>query len=112
MRKLRERVPVHAFAHITGGGIPGNLARALGPHCDALVTRGTWDEPRIFGEIQAAGAVTDDEMEQVFNLGLGMLAVVAPEDRLDTLDAMRSAGHDAALVGEIVEGRGRVRIKR
>ena len=112
MRKVRERVPVHAFAHITGGGIPGNLARVLGPHCDAIITRGTWDEPRIFGEIQAAGRVDDDEMEQVFNLGLGMLAVASPEDRLDTLDAIRSAGHDAWLVGEIVEGRGRVRILR
>jgi phosphoribosylformylglycinamidine cyclo-ligase len=112
MRKVRERIPVHAFAHITGGGIPGNLARVLGPHCDAVITRGTWDEPRIFGEIQAAGRVDDDEMEQVFNLGLGMLAVAAPEDRLDTLDAIRSAGHDAWLVGEIVEGRGRVRILR
>ena len=58
---------------------------------------GTWDEPRIFAEIQAAGGVPDDEMEHVFNLGLGMLAVVAPEDRLDTLDVMRSAGHDAWL---------------
>ena len=49
-------------------------------------------------------------MEHVFNLGLGMLAVVAPEDRLDTLDAIRSAGHDAWVIGEIVEGRGSVTI--
>ena len=86
--------------------------RSLAAHCDAVITRGTWDEPRIFGEIQAAGRVTDDEMEQVFNLGLGMLAIAAPEDRLDTLDAIRSAGHDAWLVGEIVDGRGRVRVLR
>jgi phosphoribosylformylglycinamidine cyclo-ligase len=110
-RRLRDRVPVHAFAHVTGGGIPANLARVLPPHCDAIVTRGTWDEPRIFAEVQAAGGVSDDEMEHVFNLGLGMLAVVAPEDRLDTLDAIRAAGHDAWLVGEIVEGRGRVTIE-
>jgi phosphoribosylaminoimidazole (AIR) synthetase len=56
--------------------------------------------------------VDDDEMEHVFNLGLGMLALAAPEDRLDTLDAIRSAGHDAWLVGEIVDGRGRVVIQR
>jgi len=110
-RRLRDRVPVHAFAHITGGGIPANLARVLPSHCDARVTRGTWDEPRIFAEVQTAGDVSDDEMQQVFNLGLGMLAVVAPEDRLDTLDAIRAAGHDAWLVGEIVEGRGRVTIE-
>jgi phosphoribosylformylglycinamidine cyclo-ligase len=110
-RRLRDHVSVHAFAHITGGGIPANLARVIPPHCDARVTRGTWDEPRIFEEVQAAGNVSDDEMQHVFNLGLGMLAVVASEDRLDTLDVIRAAGHDAWLVGEIVEGRGRVTIE-
>jgi phosphoribosylformylglycinamidine cyclo-ligase len=111
MRKLGERLPVHAFAHVTGGGIPANLARVLPPGCSAHVVRGTWEEPRIFEEIQRAGNVADSEMEQVFNLGLGMLAVVAVEDRLDTLDLIRSAGHDAWLVGEIVEGRGGVSIE-
>jgi phosphoribosylformylglycinamidine cyclo-ligase len=111
MLRLRDRVAVHAFAHVTGGGIPANLARILPSDCDGLVARGTWEEPRIFGEIQRAGRVADDEMEHVFNLGLGMLAVVAPEDRLDTLDLIRSAGHDAWLVGKIVEGRARVSIQ-
>ena len=72
---------MHAFAHITGGGLPDNLARVLPAHCDAVLRRGTWEEPRIFGEIQAAGDVADDEMAQVFNLGLGMVAVVPPGDR-------------------------------
>jgi phosphoribosylformylglycinamidine cyclo-ligase len=112
MRRLAERVPVHAFAHVTGGGIPANLQRVLPPHADAVVTRGAWEEPRIFAEVQRAGSVTDDEMEHVFNLGLGMLALVAAEDRLDTLDAIRSAGHDAWLVGKIVEGRGRVTMQQ
>jgi phosphoribosylformylglycinamidine cyclo-ligase len=111
MGKLRARVPVHAFAHITGGGIPANLGRVLPSHTDAVIARGTWDEPRIFEEVRLAGDVSDEEMEHVFNLGLGMLAVVAGEDRLDTLDVIRSAGHDAWLVGKIVEGRGRVRIE-
>jgi phosphoribosylformylglycinamidine cyclo-ligase len=108
MRKLRERVDVHAFAHVTGGGIPGNLARVLPAHCDAVVRRGEWDEPRIFAEIQAAGDVPGDEMEHVFNLGLGMLAVVAPEDRFATLDAVRANGHESWVVGEVTEGKGRV----
>jgi phosphoribosylformylglycinamidine cyclo-ligase len=112
MRDLRRRVPVHAFAHITGGGLPANLARVLPGHCDGYLRRGNWEEPRIFAEVQAAGDVPDDEMEQVFNLGVGMIAVVSPEDRLDTLDTIRSAGHDAWLIGEIVEGRGNVTITR
>jgi phosphoribosylformylglycinamidine cyclo-ligase len=111
MRKLRERVEtVHAFAHITGGGLPDNLARVLPAHCDAVLRRGRWEEPRIFAEIQVAGDVADDEMAHVFNLGLGMLAIVAPQDRFDTLDALRSAGQEAEIVGEVSEGRGRVSI--
>jgi phosphoribosylformylglycinamidine cyclo-ligase len=112
MRKLRERVGVHAFAHVTGGGLPDNVARILPSHCDAVISRGEWDEPRIFSEIQAAGDVADDEMEHVFNLGLGMVAVVSRDDRFATLDAVRAAGQEAWIVGEVSEGRGRVSITR
>jgi phosphoribosylformylglycinamidine cyclo-ligase len=112
MRKLRERVDVHAFAHVTGGGLPDNLARVLPSHCDARLRRDEWEEPRIFAEIQAAGDVADDEMAHVFNLGLGMLAVVAPQDRFATLDVVRAAGQEAWIVGEVSEGRGRVSITR
>src|SRR5438552_1786739 len=109
---LRRRIDAHAFAHVTGGGIRANLARVLPDQCDAVVRRGTWEEPRIFAEIQAAGGVDDLEMEDVFNLGLGMLAIVPREDAFTALDVLRSAGHDSRLVGEIVEGRGRVEIVR
>jgi phosphoribosylformylglycinamidine cyclo-ligase len=112
MRHLRERVGVHAFAHVTGGGIADNLARVLPGHCDAVVRRGSWEVPRIFGEIQAAGGVADDEMAHVFNLGLGMLAVVAPGDAHRALDAVRATGHDAWSVGTIADGHGVVRISR
>jgi phosphoribosylformylglycinamidine cyclo-ligase len=108
LRDLAARVPVHAFAHVTGGGIPGNLARVLPDGCDAHVVRGSWEVPRIFAEIQSAGAVTDEEMAHVFNLGLGMLAVVPPGAVAPALDAVRAAGHDAWDVGEVVAGRGRV----
>jgi phosphoribosylformylglycinamidine cyclo-ligase len=109
---LRHHVEVHAFAHVTGGGIPGNLARVLPPGVDAVVRRGSWEEPRIFGEVQRAGAVTDDEMERVFNLGLGMLAVVPPGSEEGALDTVRGAGHDAEVVGELVPGHGRVHLVR
>ena len=110
--KLASEVSVHAFAHVTGGGIPGNLVRVLPDRCDAQVTRGVWEEPRIFSEIQRAGEVPEAEMEHVFNLGLGMLAVVPPDAALHAVDVVRSAGHDAWLVGEIVDGHGRVRMER
>jgi phosphoribosylformylglycinamidine cyclo-ligase len=110
--KLAGEVSVHAYAHVTGGGIPGNLARVLPNHCDARVTRGAWNEPQIFAEIQRAGEISDEEMEHVFNLGLGMLAIVPPDAALHAIDVVRAAGHDAWLVGEIVDGHGRVRLER
>ena len=110
MRKLRERAEVHAFSHVTGGGLPDNLARVLPANCDATLHRREWEQPRIFAEIQAAGDVPDDEMQHVFNLGIGMLAIVAPHDRFATLDSIRAAGHEAWVVGEVSEGRGRVSI--
>jgi phosphoribosylformylglycinamidine cyclo-ligase len=112
MLKLAREANVHAFAHVTGGGIPGNIERVLPDRCDALVRRGTWDEPRIFGEIQRAGGVGDDEMEHVFNLGVGMLAVVAADRALHAVDTARAAGHDAWLIGEIVDGHGRAHLSR
>ena len=112
MLELTRRVPVHAFAHVTGGGIPGNLVRVLPDRCEGVVWRGTWDEPRIFAEIQRAGDVPDLEMQNVFNLGVGMLAVVPADDALHAVDIVRAAGHDAWLVGEVVDGHGQVRIER
>ncbi|MGQ0802925.1 MAG: phosphoribosylformylglycinamidine cyclo-ligase [Actinomycetota bacterium] len=104
---LRDQVEVHAFAHVTGGGIPANLARVLPDDCDAVVRRRSWPEPRVFAEVQAAGAVPAAEMEAVFNLGLGMVAVVGG-DPSSAMHALRLSGHEAWDVGEIVAGRGRV----
>jgi phosphoribosylformylglycinamidine cyclo-ligase len=112
MLKLIERVPVHGFAHITGGGLPGNLDRVLPDGCDAVVHRGTWPEPRIFSEIQGDGDIADDEMEHVFNLGVGMVAIVAADDAPRAIDLLAADGCDAYAIGEIVEGSGRVSVTR
>jgi phosphoribosylformylglycinamidine cyclo-ligase len=109
---LRRHTEVHALCHVTGGGIPGNLVRVLPHDCDAVVVRGRWDEPRIFSVVQAAGEVSDDEMEHVFNLGLGMLAIVPGDSVHRALDAVRSAGNEAWLVGAVVDGHGRVVLER
>ena len=79
MAAVRRAVPVHAFAHITGGGLPGNLERVLPQGCRGVIRRGSWPLPRIFAEVQAAGDVADDEMARVFNLGIGLVAVLPPE---------------------------------
>ena len=109
--KLCRSVEVKGLAHITGGGIPGNLVRILPHDCDAVVLRSTWEVPEIFNQIQAAGNVGPDEMAKVFNLGIGMIAVVAPRDRYRAHDLLRDAGHDSVDIGEVVEGEGRVLLK-
>jgi phosphoribosylformylglycinamidine cyclo-ligase len=106
MAALRRAVPVHGFAHITGGGLPGNVARVLPAGCDAVIRRGTWPVPPVFAEIQRRGNVADGEMLRVFNLGIGMIAVVAA----DAVDRALDVLGDAVVVGAIESGSGDVRI--
>jgi len=103
---------VHAAAHITGGGIAGNLVRVLPGHCDAVLDRGTWTVPEIFAEIARVGPVDDDEMDRVFNLGLGMIMSVAPEAVEDVLEAVAGTGRTAGVVGRVTTGTGQVRVDR
>ena len=112
MLSLAREVGVHAFAHITGGGLPGNIDRVLPSTCDAVVHRGAWPEPRIFAEVQQAGDVPDDEMEHVFNLGVGMVAIIRAGDAAAALDHLHVQGHDAWVIGEVVDGYGRVVVDR
>ena len=107
---LLETVQVHAVAHITGGGLPGNLPRVLAPDVDARFERGRWATPRIFAEVQAAGGVDDAEMERVFNLGLGMVVAVADTDTEAALSALGRAGQEAVVVGRLVPGTCRVQL--
>ena len=104
-----RHVDVRAIAHITGGGLPGNLVRVLPEDADAAVDPRTWEAPRIFGEIQRRGEVSDDEMRKVFNLGIGMVVVVAQDEVHRTLDLLRTEGHRATEIGQVVTGHGQVR---
>jgi phosphoribosylformylglycinamidine cyclo-ligase len=108
MARLRRSVPVHGFAHITGGGIPGNLGRVLPPGVDAVVERRNWPAPPIFGEIQRVGVVADDEMARVFNLGIGMVAAVSAADADAAIESLEASGIGAVVIGSVVDGRGRV----
>jgi phosphoribosylformylglycinamidine cyclo-ligase len=105
---LRAEVPVHAFAHITGGGLPGNVNRVLPTDGDAHIARGRWPEPRIFAEVQRAGDVADAEMVSVFNLGVGMVAVLPASDAPRAVEVVDAAGLGAWVIGKIGPGSGRV----
>jgi phosphoribosylformylglycinamidine cyclo-ligase len=107
---LIEETDVRAFAHVTGGGIPGNLVRVLPEHVDAVVDRSTWRPQSIFDLIQAKGRIDDGEMEATFNMGVGMFAVVSSEDADRAMAYLTGRGVEAWQVGEIIEGAGVVQM--
>ena len=93
---------VHAAAHITGGGLAGNLARALPDGLGANIDRSGLATPEIFLEIQRLGSVADDEMNRVFNMGVGMVLIVAEGSHDTVISSLQSSGHDAAMIGTVV----------
>jgi len=101
---------VHAFAHITGGGLAGNLARVLPPDADARLDRGSWSPPPVFGMLAERGRVASREMERTFNMGVGMTAVVGAADADKAVGLLRRRGVPTWQIGEIVQGAGRVEL--
>jgi phosphoribosylformylglycinamidine cyclo-ligase len=107
---LLETGGVHAFAHITGGGLAANLARSLPPAVDAVLRRDSWTVPAVFQVLQAFGEVPQDSMERTFNMGVGMAAIVAPEASQGVLEVLRKRSVEAWVLGEVVAGAGTVRL--
>ena len=107
---LLDAVDVRAVAHVTGGGLAGNLPRVLPDAVDAHVDPSTWEQPRIFAEVQAAGAIDDAEMAAVFNLGIGMVVAVPAEVEREALDVLGAHGHRAVTIGGLTEGSGEVHL--
>ena len=99
---------VRALAHITGGGIAGNLVRVLGPGCTAEIFKGRWPVQPIFGLIQEAGGVEEEEMYRVFNMGIGMVAVVAPHFAAAAARSLTRSGEKVHVIGRIVRGKNEV----
>ena len=100
---------LHALAHVTGGGIPGNLVRVLPAGCEAVVDARGWSWPSVFRVLMRAGDVSLGEMRRVFNLGVGMIAVAARDDAETVVAAARGAGVDAWVIGEVRAGKRGVR---
>ncbi|HMC09093.1 MAG TPA: phosphoribosylformylglycinamidine cyclo-ligase [Actinomycetota bacterium] len=99
---LLAEVPVRGLAHVTGGGIPENLGRILPDGVRAEIDAGAWERPAIFDLIASEGPVEQAEMFRTFNMGIGMIAVVAPGDAARALAHLESTGHRAWEVGRIV----------
>jgi phosphoribosylformylglycinamidine cyclo-ligase len=107
---LASGCEVHAFAHVTGGGLALNLGRVLPPHADAALDRAAWSPPPVFGWLAKRGGIADEEMERVFNMGVGMVAVVGAHDSDTAVALLTSRGVPAWLVGEITHGTGVARL--
>jgi len=106
MKGEGEAGGVHAFAHVTGGGLAANLARVLPQGTGATVDRGTWHPPAIFGLLAGHGGIGQDEMERVFNMGVGMVAVVGPGDADRAADLLNARGIRTWRAGEVTPGEG------
>jgi phosphoribosylformylglycinamidine cyclo-ligase len=94
-------IEVRGMAHVTGGGLPGNLPRALGG-LGARLEVGSWEEPAVFGLIRALGDVPEDEMRRVFNLGVGFCVVIPEGAAGEGLAALGEAGCSAWRIGTVV----------
>jgi phosphoribosylformylglycinamidine cyclo-ligase len=107
----RPAASVKAFAHITGGGFVDNIPRVLPKSLDVVIKKGSWDMLPIFQIIAAKSGVPDEELYQVFNMGIGMVAIVSPESANATLKFIHTQKHNAWIIGDVVKGRGEARVE-
>jgi len=99
--RLIDKLPVHALAHITGGGLPGNVPRVLPAGTRAVIDSRTWKRPAIFDWLQQGGNVTDEEMYRAFNCGIGMVLALAAADAEAALHILKQEGESAFIIGHI-----------
>jgi phosphoribosylformylglycinamidine cyclo-ligase len=102
---------IHALAHITGGGIPENLARVIPDGLSAHVQRNSWDFPHEFRTVQELGGVSDAEMLHTFNCGVGMILVVMEEEAVALSEALQAQGLGGWQIGSVAAGAERVVIR-
>jgi phosphoribosylformylglycinamidine cyclo-ligase len=105
------KLPVKAFAHITGGGFVDNIPRVLPDNCDVIIRKGSWEMLPIFQMLAEKSRVPDAELYQVFNMGIGMVSIVSPEKADAILKFIRSQKHDAWVIGEVTKGTGEARVE-
>lgn len=110
LRRYRVKRVVSAMAHITGGGLPGNLPRVLPKGLDARIRSSSWEVPPIFNFLQERGGVDDEEMARVFNMGIGYVLAVRPAFADSIVRQLTRSGEQAFLIGSLIKGRGRVRM--
>jgi len=98
---LMEQVDVHAFAHITGGGLTENIPRVLPEGTAAHISTSRWERPPVFGWLQEQGNIAEDEMLRTFNCGIGMMVCIAAEDVEQAQEVLNAAGETTYIIGSI-----------
>ena len=101
---LRERLRIKGMAHITGGGIPGNLPRILPEGICARIQNGSWPVPKIFSLIESMGKIPQEDMKKTFNMGIGFVMVVARSAALDAVRLLRKSRYPAFIIGNTEKG--------
>ena len=108
---LIKKIPVHALAHITGGGLTENLPRVIPDNLNAQIDLKSWQFPAIFDWLQSNGNVSQADMLITFNCGVGMVICVAAEDEVATLNLLAELGETAFVMGEIIAGEGKAEVR-
>ncbi|OQA01688.1 MAG: Phosphoribosylformylglycinamidine cyclo-ligase [Planctomycetes bacterium ADurb.Bin401] len=111
LSQYKTKHVIHGMAHITGGGLPGNVPRVLPPKCDAVLDKSSWKKEPIFDFLQENGPVEEEEMFRVFNMGIGYVLIVAPDFAASVAKKLRSFGETVYKIGAIRRGTGNVIIK-
>ncbi|GAB4485424.1 MAG: phosphoribosylformylglycinamidine cyclo-ligase [Thermodesulfovibrionales bacterium] len=104
VQALRKKMKIHGMAHITGGGIPGNLPRVFPKGVRARLFEGSWPEPRVFQLVRSLGSVPEEDMRQTFNMGIGFAVIVRQSDAASALKTLKRAGYQAFHIGVIEKG--------
>ncbi|MGH7332005.1 MAG: phosphoribosylformylglycinamidine cyclo-ligase [Candidatus Rokuibacteriota bacterium] len=110
VRELLSKINVHAMAHITGGGLPGNVPRVLPEGCRAVLRRQAWSVPPLFGMLAEAGGVSEPEMFRTFNMGIGYVVIIPVSAAAEARAALVAAGETVYELGEIVSGERQVQL--
>ncbi len=112
LSQYKVKEVVHAMAHITGGGLDGNIPRVIPANCDAVIQKSSWPVPKIFTFLQRKGPVKESEMFRVFNMGIGYVLIVA-EDFANSIEKkLTKSGERVYRIGRITTGTNKVVIKR
>ena len=111
LKTQNSKLPVKAFAHITGGGFVDNIPRVLPKSLDCVIKKGSWEMLPIFKIIETQSGVPDDELYQVFNMGIGMVSIVSADQADAVLKFINAQSHQAWIIGDLVKGTGVARVE-